>query len=63
MDGSSAIIRFKIFFANEADGAVPLFGEVFESCSCGNIVLWITYGGIIYPVANKAFILLHGAGI
>ena len=57
----SAIIRFEIFLAYEADGAAPLLGEVFKSCSCGNVVLRVTHGGIVHPVTDEAFILLHGA--
>ena len=57
----SAIIGFKIFLAYEADGAAPLFGEVFKSGSCRDVVLRVTHGRIVHPVTDEAFILLHGA--
>ncbi len=54
------IIGLKILFANETNGTSPVIGQLLEGDACGNIVLWVTHCGVIYPVAYSTSILLHG---
>ena len=60
MTNSLVIIGFKILFADEANGASPVIGQVLEGNASGDIVLRVTQCGVINPVANGASILLHG---
>lgn len=51
--------RFELVLTDSAQRTYPIVGNVFERRSCGNTSVWIAYGGIINPVADRATILFH----
>lgn len=50
---------FKVFFADSADGAYPVIGNIFESCAGSHSVVGVANCGIIDPVANCASVFFH----
>ena len=54
-----SFVGFEVFFAHEAEWAGPVVGELFEWGSGWDAVLGISCGGVVYPVAYGALILLH----
>ena len=61
---SLLFVRFKVFFAYEADGAGPVIRELLKGGTGGDVVLRVPYVWVIHPVTYGAFILLHdGVGL
>lgn len=50
---------FKHVFSYSAQGAYPIVGNVFKSCSGGDASLGVSHSRIIYPVTYGANVLLH----
>lgn len=51
--------RLELVFADAAQRAHPIFGNILERRSCGNTSVRITHGRIVNPFADRATILFH----
>lgn len=51
--------RLELVFADTAQRAHPIFGNILERRSCGNTSVRITHGRIVNPFADRATILFH----
>lgn len=59
--GESVFHHFKRIFACAADGANPIFGDVFKSGAGSDAAIGIAYFGVINPLAGNANIFFHDA--
>lgn len=51
--------RLELVFADTAQRAHPIFGNILERRSCGNTSVRVTHGRIVNPFADRATILFH----
>ena len=56
---SPGLARLKFIFAYAAEGANPVFGDVFKGRSGFDTRLGVTHFGVVNPVADNTFVLLH----
>lgn len=59
--GGTGLFRnlFEHVFADAADGANPVFGNLFELRSGGDASVGIAHCGVVYPLTNGATVLFH----
>ena len=57
---SPGLARLKFIFAYAAEGANPVFGEVFKGCAGFDAGIGVAHFGVVNPVADNTFVLLHG---
>ena len=51
--------RLELVFADTAQRAHPIFGNILERRSCGNTSVRVTHGRVVNPFADRATILFH----
>lgn len=51
--------RLELVFADTAQRAHPIFGNILERRSCGNTSVRVTHSRIVNPFADRATILFH----
>ena len=54
------LARLKFIFAYAAEGANPVFGKVFKGCAGFDAGIGVAHFGVVNPVADNTFVLLHG---
>ena len=52
---------FKLVFANAAEGAHPIFGDILKGRAGSDAALGVTHFGVVNPIAYDATILFHDA--
>ena len=57
--GHDLLLDGEIVFAYAADGAYPIFGNVFKGCAGGDAAIGVAYFGVIHITAGFANVLLH----
>ena len=53
------LYNLEVFLSNAADGAYPVFGNIFKRSARSNAAFGITYLGVVNPVTYSANVLLH----
>lgn len=63
MKGECLFSDFEYFLTHSAEGANPIFGEVFKTCAGGDASFGVTNFGVVNVVTNGAKILFHSSNI